>query len=94
MKIEGLPAKTRKSITKIKTYRTDLATIRKRGYATDFGEYDESIVGVSAPVFDSSGQVVGAFSVAGPVFRMTKQKVGRYGRRCAEITAQLSAKLH
>ena len=93
IKIEGLPAKTDKSITKITAYRTELASVRRRGYATDFGEYQEWIAGVSAPVFDARGQVMGALSIAGPIFRMTKEKVRDYGKKCAEMTAQLSAML-
>ena len=93
LKIEGLPAATGKSITKIRAYRMDLAGIRKRGYATDYGEYQEWIVGVSAPLFDSRGQVMGALSVAGPIIRMTKAKVRDYGKKCVEMTTQLSAML-
>jgi IclR family acetate operon transcriptional repressor len=93
IKIEGLPTKTKKSITKIKAYRTELAAIRKRGYATDFGEYQEWIVGVSAPIFDAQGQVMGAISISGPLFRMTKERVRNYGKKCAEMTIQISALL-
>ena len=59
----------------------------------DFGEYQEWIAGVSAPVFDARGQVLGALSVAGPLIRMPKEKVRNYGKKCAEMTSQLSAML-
>ena len=93
IRIEGLPSATKKSITSIRAYRAELATVRKRGYATDFGEYQEWIAGVSAPVFDARGQVLGALSVAGPLIRMPKEKVRNYGKKCAEMTSQLSAML-
>jgi len=44
-------------------------------------------------VFDSGGQAIGAFSIAGPSFRMTKEKIRDYGRKCAGTAAQLSALL-
>ena len=93
MRIEGLPAMTRKSITKPELFRADLAGVRQRGYATDFEEYQEGVTGVSAPVFDSSKQVIGAISLAVPAYRMTRGKIRKYGKKCAEMTAQLSSSL-
>ena len=90
---EGLPAATKRSITKPAAFRTDLAATRKRGFATDYQEFQEGITGVSAPVFDSRGQVIGALSLAGPAFRMTREKSLLYGRKCAEMAAKLSAML-
>lgn len=91
LEAEGLQERTRTSITKIGAYRKDLAAIRERGYATDFQEFQEGIVAVSAPLFDSKGLPMGALSIAGPAFRMTKKKIGDFGKKCAETAAQLSA---
>jgi DNA-binding IclR family transcriptional regulator len=91
IKTEGLPKRTKKSLTQIGAYRKDLAAIRDRGYATDFEEFQEGIVAVSAPVFDARGLPMGALSIAGPAFRMNKKKIWHYGKKCAELTAQLSA---
>ncbi len=88
---EGLLAATPNSITKLDHYTMELAGIRERGYATDFEEYQKGIVGVSAPVFDSRNQPIGALSVAGPASRMTKDKIRNCGKKVKEITAQLSA---
>jgi DNA-binding IclR family transcriptional regulator len=91
IRAEGLPAMTKKSVTKPGPYRAALAVARARGYATDFEEYQEGISGISAPVFDARGLVIGALSVAGPAFRMTKEKARLYGKKCAEMAAQLSS---
>jgi IclR family acetate operon transcriptional repressor len=87
---DGLPAWTKNSIVKMKLYQNDLAEIRKQGYATDFEEFQEGINAVSAPVFNSQGQVVATLSVVGPAFRMTKEKMRLYGEKCAKAAAQLS----
>ncbi len=71
----------------------DLAAVRERGYATDNEEYQEGITAVSAPVFDSKGQAIGALSLVAPAFRMTKEKIRNYGKKCAEMAAQLSGML-
>jgi DNA-binding IclR family transcriptional regulator len=93
MQIEGLPAMTRKSIINPELFRADLAAVRERGYATDFEEYQEGVTGISAPVFDSRKQVIGAISLAVPAYRMTRSKIRKYGKKCAEMTAQLSSML-
>jgi len=93
LRAEGLPAMTAKSITKLGAFRVDLAATRERGYAIDNEEYQQGLVGVSAPVFDSRRQAMGALSVVGPAFRMTKDKIRQYGKKCAEMTSELSAML-
>jgi IclR family KDG regulon transcriptional repressor len=93
IRIEGLPSMTKKSITKIGPFRLDLAATRKRGYAIDHEEYQEGITGTSASIFNSRGQVIGALSIAGPAFRMTRNKAHLYGKRCAELARNLSARL-
>jgi DNA-binding IclR family transcriptional regulator len=93
IQIEGLPATTKKSIVKPAAFRAELAATRERGYATDFEEFEEGVAGVSAPVFESSGQVMGAICVAMPAFRMRKDKIRRYGKKCAELASQLSSLL-
>jgi DNA-binding IclR family transcriptional regulator len=93
MKIEGLPAITRQSITKPVAYRADLAAARERGYAVDREEFQEGVSGVSAPVFSPKGQVIATISIAAPAFRMTEESIRKYGEKCVEVAAQLSAQL-
>jgi DNA-binding IclR family transcriptional regulator len=50
--------------------RVELAEIRRRGYAASNGELDEGASGVAAPVFDASGRLVAALTVAGPTERI------------------------
>jgi IclR family transcriptional regulator, KDG regulon repressor len=90
MRMEGLPAKTGNSITKVKLYRDELEVVRKQGFATDFEEFQEGISAVSAPLFNSEGQVLGTVSIVGPSFRMTKEKLQLYGRKCVKTAALLS----
>ena len=89
IKREGLPARTKRSITNVKLYRKELEAVRKQGYAADFEEFQEGISAVSAPVFNAQGQVVATLSIVGPAFRMTKGKMRLYGQRCAKAAAQL-----
>lgn len=54
---------TPRTITSRDRYRAVLGTVRERGWATDDGEYEEFSNCVAAPVFDWSGDVVGALSI-------------------------------
>ena len=94
LKTEGLPALTKNSITDVEAFRRELEVIRKRGYAMDFEEFREGINGVSAPVFNSTKHVIGTLSLVAPAFRMTKNNMPDYGRKCSEAAAQLSAMMH
>jgi IclR family transcriptional regulator, KDG regulon repressor len=93
MQIEGLPAATKNSIVKPVAYQEDLAATRKRGYAIDREEFQEGVSGVSAPVFSPKGQVIATLSLAGPAFRMTEDNLRKYGEKCVELAAQLTAQL-
>ncbi|MBN1567757.1 MAG: IclR family transcriptional regulator [Acidobacteria bacterium] len=93
MRIEGLPAPTKNSIIKPSVYKADLAAARERGYAIDREEFQEGVSGVSAPVFSPKGQVIATISLAAPAFRMTEESVRKYGEKCVEVAAQLSAQL-
>lgn len=46
----------------------------KQGYSVDDGENEEGLYCVAAPVFDASGKVTAAISVAGPRERMYSRK--------------------
>jgi len=64
-----LDAVTDKTITDPAKLRKELATIRKRGYATSLGERQAGAASAAAPVFDHDGHVVAVISVAGPALR-------------------------
>ncbi len=90
IKREGLPARTKHSITNERAFIKELAAVRKQGYATDFEEFQDGVSAVSAPVFNAEGHVSATLSIVGPAFRMTKDKMRLYGEKCANAAAQLS----
>jgi DNA-binding IclR family transcriptional regulator len=50
-----------------------LAAVRRRGWAQSVGEREPGVASVSAPIRSSSGRVVAAVSVSGPIERLTRQ---------------------
>lgn len=61
---------TADSITEADTLRATLVQARADGYAITTGERESGASGLSAPVFDSAADVIGALTISGPTLRM------------------------
>ncbi|SEW09800.1 IclR family transcriptional regulator [Natrinema salifodinae] len=66
----GLPATTDRTITDESSLFEELDAVRRRGYAVNDEELIEGYRSIGAAVTDPDGDVVGAFSVGGPTYRM------------------------
>lgn len=51
---------------------SDLATVRRRGWAHSLGQREPGVGSVSVPARDAAGQVVAAVSISGPQERLTR----------------------
>lgn len=58
------------TITDVDELMDQLATIRERGFAFDWGEHEPDVRCVAVPVFGRNGGIPAAISVAGPANRM------------------------
>jgi IclR family transcriptional regulator, acetate operon repressor len=88
-----LERRTDKTITSEAALRTDLATVRARGYAVTDEELEPGLIAVAAPVRGYDGAVVAALSVSAPTNRMSRDSVPAIAGYCAEEAAGLSAVL-
>lgn len=70
----GLPASTENTTTDQSVLLEELDAIEDRGVAFNNEEQLNGVKAVGVPVDDSDGRVVGAFSVASPANRMTKDR--------------------
>jgi DNA-binding IclR family transcriptional regulator len=84
---------TRRTITTRRALRAELDRVRALGYAVDNEEIEEGLRCVGAPIRDSAGRVAAAISVAGPVFRMTDERLPELSRSVVEAARDLSADL-
>jgi IclR family acetate operon transcriptional repressor len=73
------------TITDRDTLMTQLRIVRARGYAVEDQEILSGNRCVGAPVLDSAGQPVAAISVAGPVYRLTNERVAQLGPEIANV---------
>jgi DNA-binding IclR family transcriptional regulator len=73
--------------------RAELGRCRERGYSLDDAENEPGIRGVGAPVLDYRGWPVAALSVAGPVQRVSRERMHELGLATAAVAAELSRRL-
>ena len=77
----------------LKRLKTELADIRRRGYARSISERVPGAAAVAAPIFNHLGEVVGCLSVSGPAWRFTEQKFAEFGRQVMQSAALVSRDL-
>ena len=81
------------TITDRDALREHLRRTRERGYSLDDVENEEGIRCTGAPVFDHTGRVQGAISVAGPATRMTVERLHELGPQVRAQADLVSARL-
>lgn len=90
---KGLPRFTSRTITDLEVLKVELQKIRDRGYAVDWGEHEEGIRCVGAPVYNSLGRVFAAISISGPDSRFTEEKVEYFARKVMDKARKISSKI-
>jgi IclR family KDG regulon transcriptional repressor len=85
-----LKALTSKTITNPQRLRRELQDVRRTGIAFDDGEFNNEVRCAAMPVYDFSGQVVGAIGISGPVWRLSIQALQSKARDLSEAAKQLS----
>lgn len=89
----GLTRMTAHTLTGLVQLRKELERIREQGYALDQEEAVEGLRCVAGPVFNHTGQMVAAFSVAGPAMRLTPARVPEIAQLVRETSQQISYRL-
>jgi len=68
----------------------DLRATQERGFAISEEEYERDINAVAAPILDALGCPVAVIAVAGPAFRLTRERMLELGRSIQAVTAALA----
>ena len=90
LKRAELKAYSPKSVTEPDLLRREIVEVRQNGIAFDDGEFDAEVRCVAVPVFDFSGQALGAIGISGPVWRMSIQTLQSHARIVRAAASQLS----
>ncbi|MBI5033741.1 MAG: IclR family transcriptional regulator [Chloroflexi bacterium] len=84
---------TSNTIINRRTLLKELELTRERGYAVSHAERFDDAIGLAAPIFDASGQVVAALNVAGPMSRFTDDHVAKFAPKIIHLANQVSRTL-
>jgi DNA-binding IclR family transcriptional regulator len=84
---------TERTITAPAALDTELARVRRAGYATAWGEFEADLVGVAAPVRDETGRVIGALTISAPLARVTRAAAPALAREVVAAAAALTTAL-
>lgn len=82
--------RTKRTITTRPALEAELQQVRRRGFGMDNEEIEEGLRCVGAPVFNHLGDVTAAISIAGPVFRVTRQRLPEIVRAVKQAGHDLS----
>lgn len=87
---DQLRAFTPATITQRARFLEELALVRQQGYGLAREELEEGLNAVAAPIYDHSGQVVAAVSVAGPAYRVTPEMLPHLSNRIVQVASEIS----
>jgi DNA-binding IclR family transcriptional regulator len=88
-----LTALTPKTITEPALLRKEIEEVARAGVAYDDGEFNTEVRCVAVPVYDFTGQVVGALGISGPIWRLSIQALQKQTELVRAAAQRLSATL-
>src|SRR5207244_5585092 len=83
-------SRTRNTTTTVARLKSELAAIRRRGYAVDQEETTEGIVCIGSPILGADGRPEAAISLAGLSAGMPVATIESLGRTVARTASQVS----
>ena len=75
----GMPRYTQRTLDSPKAFFADLGRVREWGFALDEQELEEGISAVAAPILDPTGQPIAAVAIAGPAYRLARERLLEIG---------------
>lgn len=86
----GFTSYTSHTIVRVDRLLEEMARVRKRGFATAFGEHEPAVNAVAMPVYDQRGSVVAALEVRGFGNRIPPSRVPELVERTRAVAAAIT----
>ena len=74
-------------------HRALLGEIERTGYIARRNTIDPDVTAIAAPVYGPVGEIVAAFSITGPTYRISNEDLIRFGALVVEETRIASSEL-
>jgi len=91
--VPDLPRLTEQTITKRKALWTELAEVRRLGYALAVDELEEGLTAAAAPIRNAHGDIIASMSISGPSFRLTTQRLDQVVPMLVAAATEVSHRL-
>lgn len=62
------------------SFRSTLAAIRRDGYIMTVGEFNEGVIGISAPILNRSGQILGSIGITAAEAKIDRAELDRLAK--------------
>jgi len=86
-----LKPSTAKSITEASVLLREIAEVRRSAIAIDDGEFNAEVRCIAVPVYNFTGDVIGALGISGPIWRMSDQVLKSRAKLVQAAAQRLSA---
>ena len=87
----GMPQYTPSTLTSPEALQADLALTRERGFAISEQEFEEGINAVAAPILNNSNQARASIAIAGPSYRLTRERMVEIGPSVLETAQEIAS---
>ena len=75
----GMPGYTPNTISTLEAFFENIRSAREQGFALSEQEFEEGINAVAAPIINNSGKPIASVSIAGPAYRLTRERMIEIG---------------
>jgi DNA-binding IclR family transcriptional regulator len=89
----GFTPYTSHTIIRVDLLLEELARVRKRGFATAFGEHEPTVNAVAVPVFDQRASVVAALEVRASGNRIQPSRIPELVERIRDVAAVITERI-
>jgi IclR family acetate operon transcriptional repressor len=89
----SIQAHTACTMTSREEIISSLEVVQKTGFALDLGELEEGINAVAAPILDKDSRPLASISVAGPAYRLTKDRMSEIGPVVRKTADEISREI-
>lgn len=89
----GFTPYTSHTIVRVDLLLEELARVRKRGFATSFGEHEPGLNGVAVAVRDARGAVIASVDIWGPAYRIQPSRIPELAAQASETATSISRQL-
>jgi DNA-binding IclR family transcriptional regulator len=93
IRVAGLPRFSPLTITTREELFAELEKIRTQGYGTDFGQHDENVYCIGAPIFNQRSQVIASCSLASLRKEIVTDKLEIYANYLLFTTQEISRRM-